>query len=279
MVSAESNNAKPQEQELWDRITTTEGAERAEVLDELSHVAYNKENYNECLQLVDTSIDIYFSLGLDGYIKELIHAYEGKAFCLRNLKRTKEAAETFEEIAQLHEINDDTDGYIRARRAAACDWFEIEEWQKSLDGHIAAKDALNPEATPYSMGIDHINIAMAHEKLKNFNECIHHYKEARKLFKEAKNPEYVNWCDNYLARVYADIENGLEAKVHAQHYFNYSKVAEDLTMEGYAHLRLGCAYLASQEFEAAQTELTVALEMLTLEDHKDWEHIVKANQW
>ncbi len=34
-VSAEPKNGKAQEQELWDRISTTEGAERAEVLDEL----------------------------------------------------------------------------------------------------------------------------------------------------------------------------------------------------------------------------------------------------
>jgi hypothetical protein len=62
-VSAEPNKGKAQEQELWDRISTTEGAERAEVLDELSHIAYNRDNYIECLQLVDTSIEIYFQHG------------------------------------------------------------------------------------------------------------------------------------------------------------------------------------------------------------------------
>ena len=75
-VSAEPNNGKAQEQELWDRISTTEGAERAEVLDELSHIAYKRSNYIECLHLVDTSIDIYFKNGgLDCYLKELIHLY------------------------------------------------------------------------------------------------------------------------------------------------------------------------------------------------------------
>ena len=38
-MSAENNNENnTQEQELWERISTTEGVERAEVLDELSEL-------------------------------------------------------------------------------------------------------------------------------------------------------------------------------------------------------------------------------------------------
>jgi tetratricopeptide (TPR) repeat protein len=206
--------------------------------------------------MVETSIDIYFKHGgADSYLKELIHMYEGKAFCLRNLKRLRESADTFEEIAKLHQLNDDTEGYIKARRAAACDWYEVEEWQKSLDGHTAAKDSINPDATPFSMGIDLLNIGMAHTKLDNYDDAIASYKGARCLFKQAKNPEYVNWCDNYLARVFIEIENGPEANFHAQHYFNYSKVAEDLEMEGYARLLLGISFLLCQEFGAAENNL------------------------
>ena len=84
-VSAEGNKPEAQELELWDRIRTTEGAERAEVLDELSHFAYRKNNYTECLQLIETSIDIYFSLHDEFHTKELIHLYEGKAHCHLNL--------------------------------------------------------------------------------------------------------------------------------------------------------------------------------------------------
>lgn len=278
-MSAEPNNGKAQEQELWDRISTTEGAERAEVLDELSHILYNRDSYSECLQLVETSIEIYYKNGgPDCYLRELIHVYEGKAFCLRNLKRLREAAETFEEIAKLHQLNDDQDGYIRARRAAACDWYEVEDWQRSLEGHTAAKDALNPEATPFSMGIDLLNIGMAEAKLENYEVAIVNYKSARSLFKEAKNPEYVNWCDNYLAQAFITTNNGPEAKYHAQHYFNYSKVAEDLDMEGYARYRLGSAYLLCQEYEEAEMHFTRSLEILTLDENKDWDSIVSINK-
>ena len=278
-MSAENNNENnTQEQELWERISTTEGVERAEVLDELSYIAYRRDDFNECLQLVDTSIDIYFKLGMDSHIKELIHLYEGKAYSLRHLKRQAESADTFEEIAKLFQIDDDTTGYIKAKRAAACDWYEAREWQKSLDSHLAAQSAIDPDATPMSMGIDLLNIGTAQIKLEMHTEAIATLLSARKIFKGEKNPEYVNWADQYLSITYAVLENGPEAKFHAKHYFNYSKVAEDMSMEGFARYRLGIAHLLCQEYEDAQRELVAALEQLTLDDNKDWEEILGANQ-
>jgi len=277
-VNAENNDHNAQEQELWERIRTTEGAERADVLDELSHIAYNRDNYIECLQLVDTSIEIYYSLGLDLYTKDIIHVTKGKAFCLVNLKRIREAAEAFETLAQLYQLSDDTDGFIRAKRDAACNWYEIDEWQKCLESHTAAKDAIDPDATPMSMGFDLLNIGMAHAKLENYEAAIVSFLSARSLFKEAKNPEHVNWCDNNLSKVFFTIKNGPEAKFHAQHYFNYSKVAEDLTMEGFARYRLGAAHLICSEYQEAETQLTRALELLTLDEQKDWQAILEANR-
>ena len=278
-MSAENNNENnTQELELWERMSTTEGAERAEVLDELSHIAFRRDAFNECLQLVDTSIDIYFKLGMDSHIKELIHLYEGKAYSLRHLKRQAESADTFEEIAKLFQIDDDTTGYIKAKRAAACDWYDAREWQKSLDSHLAAQDAIDPDATPMSMGTDLLNIGTAQIKLDMHTEAIATLLSARKIFKGEKNPEYVNWADQNLSITYAVLENGPEAKFHAKHYFNYSKVAEDMSMEGFARYRLGIAHLLCQEYEDAQRELVAALEQLTLDENKDWEEILGANQ-
>jgi tetratricopeptide (TPR) repeat protein len=230
------------------------------------------------LQLVDTSIDIYFKLGMDLHIKELIHLYEGKALSLRNLKRPAESADAFEEIAKLYQIDDDANGYLRAKRAAACDWFDAREWQKSLDGHLAAQSAIDPDATPISMGTDLLNIGTAQIKLNMHTEAVVTFLSARQIFKREKNPEYVNWADQYLTITYAALENGPEAKFHAKHYFNYSKVAEDMSMEGFARYRLGIAHLLCQEYEDAERQLVSALEQLTLDENKDWEEILGANQ-
>jgi tetratricopeptide (TPR) repeat protein len=278
-VSTENNDHNTQEQELWERIRTTEGAERAEVLDELSHIAYNRDNYIECLQLVDTSIEIYFEQGgLDLYLKELIHLYHGKVHCFENLKRDKEAAETHEELAKMKALDNDEEGQAEELRAAGRAWYKVEEWRKSLDNHIAAKAITYPEITTMTMGIDLLNIGMALAQLKNYQDAIDSYLKARALCKEAKNPEFVNWCDNYLALSYIAINNGPEARFHAQHFFNYSKVAEDLGMEGYARYRLGTAHLLCDEYEDAEKHLKRSLELLTLEEDKDWEDIVAVNK-
>ena len=278
-MNAENNEHNTQEQELWDRISTTEGAERAEVLDELSHIAYNRDNYTECLHLVDTSIDIYFQQGgLDCYLKELIHLYHGKVHCFENLKRYAEAAEVHEELAKMKFIDQDDEGQAEELRAAGRAWYKVEQWRKSLDNHIAAKAITYPEITTMTMGVDLLNIGMALAKLKNYQDAIDSYLKARALCKEAKNPEFVNWCDNYLALSYIALNNGPEARFHAQHYFNYSKVAEDLGMEGYARYRLGTAHLLCNEYEDAEKHLKRSLELLTLEEDKDWEDIVAVNK-
>jgi len=277
-VSAENNKENhTQEQELWERISTTEGIERAEVLDELSHIAYQRDSYSECIQLVDTSIEIYYKLGMDAHVREIIHAYEGKALSLRKLDRLAESADTFEDIAKLHQINDDTEGFARAKRAAGCDWYEVKEWQKCVDGHSAARDAIDPEATPMSMGTDLLNIGMAQAKLGQHHAAIENFLRARQLFKEAKNPEYVNWADQYATISYSEIGNGPEALFHAKHYFNYSKVAEELILEGYALYYIGKAHILCGEFEDAERTLTKALTLLTLEKSKDWVDIIAAN--
>lgn len=278
-MSAEKNEKDTHEQELWERIRTTEGAERAEVLDELSHIAYNRDNYIECLHLVDTSIDIYFKHGgLDRYLKELIHLYHGKAHSLEHLKRYAEAAQTHEELAKMKCLEDDFESQAEELRAAGRAWYRIDEWRNSLDNYIAAKAVLDSSITTLTMGVDLLNIGMALAKLGSHQDAIDNYLSARSLCKEAKNPEFVSWCDNYLALSYIALNNGPEARFHAQHYVNYTKVAEDLGMEGYARYRLGKAHLLCGEYEDAQQHLIRSLEILTLDDDKDWEDIVAVNK-
>ena len=278
-VSTEPNNGKAQEQELWDRIRTTEGAERAEVLDELSHIAYKRDNFIECLNLVDTSIDIYFKQGgLDIYLTELIHLYHGKVHCFENLKRYEDAARTHEELAIMKFVENDFEAQAEELRAAGRAWYRIEEWRKSLDNHIAAKEITYPDISTITMGIDLLNIGMALAKLGSYQDAIDNYLSARSLCKEAKDPEFVGWCDNYLALSYIALSNGPEAKFHALHYFNYTKVTEDLGMEAYSRYRLGAALLLCEEYEEAEKHLLRSLELLTLDEDKDWEDIVAVNK-
>ena len=278
-MSAEKKPNDTREQELWERISTSEGAERAEVLDELSHIAYNRSSYTECLNLLESSLEIYYKLGgAQNYLKEMTHLYEGKAHCLERLKRMREVAETFEVIVQLKALDQDDEGHLEATRSAARAWYDVKEWQKSLDGHTAAIAMIDPDATPFSRGIDLINVGMANMKLELFDEAITNYLSARSLFKEAKSPEYVKWCDNYLALAYIEAKNGTEAKFYSLHYLNYARVAMEPIMEGYARFRLGLSHLLCEEYVEAEEHLTRSLDLLILESDKDWEDIVAINK-
>lgn len=277
-MSAEGNKPEAHEQELWERIRTTEGAERAEVLDELSHFAYNKNNYIECLQLIETSIDLYFKDCMDAHIPELAHLYEGKAHCHLNLDQHAEAAEAFEILAGFHYIEEKQEEFLSAKRAAGREWYSAGQYEKSLECHTIASKELDINANDMSMGIDNLNIGMAHQQLERHREAVESFLKARTLFKAAKNPEYVNWCDRYLTESYLGMKNGMEAKFHAQHFFNYSKVTEDLDLEAHARGSLGQAHRLLKEYEEAERQLIRALELLTLEGNRDWKNIIEANQ-
>ena len=276
-MSGESNKPDTQEQELWDRMSTTEGAARAEVLDELSHIAYSKNNYKECLHFIETSIEIYFSLTSEFYTQELIHLYEGKAYCHSNLDEHREAAEAFETLAGYYCIDENREGFLRAKRAAAREWYSAKEWLKSFEGHTIASKELDPDVTKFIIGIDLMNIGTALQGLDRHPEAIESFIKARQSFKEDKNPEYVNWCDNFLAQSLIEVKNGFEAEYHAQHYFNYSKVAEDLSMEAYARYRLGQAKRLNRDYVAAEEHFKGALELITLDETKDWPTIIALN--
>jgi tetratricopeptide (TPR) repeat protein len=128
------------------------------------------------------------------------------------------------------------------------------------------------------MGIDLLNIGMALAKLGSYQDAVDSYISARSLCKEAKDPEFVGWCDNYLALAYIALENGPEAKFHALHYSNYTKVAQDPGMEAYSSYRLGAAHLLCEEYEEAEKHLLRSLELLTYDQDKDWEDIVAVNK-
>ena len=273
-----SNNGEVQESELWERISATDGVERAEVLAELSHFAYKRDDYAGCIQLCETSIDLYKNNEPNTHLHELIHLHEGKAFSLRNLDQHAEAAATFEEVARLQKERDEVSGYIQAIRAAGCEWFAAKEWGKSLDAHKAAQDAVDPDATDFSMAVDSINIGMSLNKLERYDEAIPYFLRARKLYQKEKSPLNVSHVDNHLAIAYISLENGEEAKFYAKHVYNYAKIAEDFTLEGYALFHLGRALVLTGEYEEAETKLKRALEMFTIEENKDWEDIIGANR-
>ena len=55
-------------------------------------------------------------------------------------------------------------------------------------------------------------------------------------------------------------------------------MAEDLGMEAYSRYRLGAAHILCEEYAEAEKHLLRSLELLTLDEEKDWEDIVAVNK-
>ena len=269
-----SSDGEMQERELWNRIGTTEGAARAEVLDVLRHIAYKKNNYAARLSLIETSIDIYFTMKSEFHTKELIHLYEGKAFCHNNLGQHEEAAEAFETLAGYFCIDEDREGFIKAKRSAGREWYSAGKYEKSLEAHTAATLELDPDATNYTMGIDNLNMGMALQKLAFHEEAIKYFLIARPLFKSDKNPEFVNWCDCYIIDSYIALGNGIEALFHAQRYLNYAEVTQDLDMQSTAAFNLGQAHRLLKDYSAAELLLRRSLDLLASFEDKQWSEMI-----
>jgi len=283
---AESNSQGDgalQEAELWEKIESTHGVERAEVLAELSHFAYSRDDYTTCLQLVETSLDLYRTSDPNATtspstLHQLVHLHEGKAFSHRKLQQHREAAAAFQEIARLQKDRDNFEGHVQAIRAAGCDWYAAKEWEKSLACHREAQSAIDPDANDGSRGVDALNIGMSLSKLERYEEAVASFLQARNYFKATKDPSDVHHVDFQITLAYIALGNGPEAKFYAKHEFNYAKVAENFTAEGVARMHLGKAHALCGDYEEAEAQLVRALEMLTVEERKDWEDIIEANR-
>jgi tetratricopeptide (TPR) repeat protein len=194
------------------------------------------------------------------------------------LDQNNDAAESFEMLAGYHRIEEDQEGFLRAKRAAGREWYAAGKYEASLECHTIVSQEIDINATDYSMGIDNLNIGLALQNLDRHDEAVVHLLKARPLFQKAKNPEFVNWCDRYLTDSYLKLQNGMEAAFHAQHFFNYAKVTEDLDLEAYARGSLGQAHRLMKNYPEAERQLVRALELLTLEGNRDWDNIIEANQ-
>jgi tetratricopeptide (TPR) repeat protein len=117
---------------------------------------------------------------------------------------------------------------------------------------------------------------MAALKLKQFQLAKEHLLKGREYFKQAKNPEYVNYCDSYLADSYYELGQAMESEFHSRHYLNYTLVADDLSMQAFARHNLAQALWLQKRYQEAERELSRTLEILPQEESIDWQQLIKA---
>jgi tetratricopeptide (TPR) repeat protein len=265
-----SKENKPNEKELWKKIPSTQGADRADAYIELSHLAYDRGDHKAALALCQSAREIYE--GLTTYVgtSQLLHVYEGITWSLRRLDRDAEAAQVaLDAVALLNE--EDPLAATEMFRDAGRFFYAAGEYEKSLECHNKAIADCNPDMTDTNMGCDEYNCGSTLVQLKRYAEALPHLLAARGYFKKSKEPERIFYCDEYITVCYIELNNSVEAINYAQKTLDFAVTAQKRVLETWARYRMGCAKVLIGELDEAEDELRQALSMNASSADVDWD--------
>ena len=269
-----SKENKPDEKELWKKIPSTQGADRADAYIELSHLAYDRGDHKAALALCQSAREIYE--GLTTYVgtSQLLHVYEGITWSLRRLDRDAEAAQVaLDAVVLLKE--EDPAAAAEMFRDAGRFYYAAGEYEKSLECHNKAIADCNPDMTDTNMGCDEYNCGSTLVQLKRYAEALPHLLAARGYFKKSKEPERIFYCDEYITVCYIELNNSVEAINYAQKTLDFAVTAQKRVLETWARYRMGCAKVLIGELDVAEEELREALSMNASSSDVDWDLAVE----
>ena len=272
-----SKENKPDEKELWKKIPSTQGAERADAYVELSHLAYDRGDHKAALALCQSAREIYEGLTTFVGTSQLLHVYEGITWSLRRLDRDAEAAQVaLDAVALLNE--EDPLAATEMFRDAGRFYYAAGEYEKSLECHNKAIADCNPDMTDTNMGCDEYNCGSTLVQLKRYAEALPHLLAARGYFKKSKEPERIYYCDEYLTVCYIELNNSVEAINFAQKTLDFAVTAQKRILETWARYRMGCAKVLIGELDEAEEELRQALSMNASSNDVDWDLALEVEQ-
>ena len=272
-----SKENKPDEKELWKKIPSTQGADRADAYIELSHLAYDRGDHKAALALCQSAREIYEGLTTFVGTAQLLHVYEGITWSLRRLDRDAEAAQVaLDAVVLLKE--EDPAAATEMFRDAGRFYYAAGEFEKSLECHNQALAECNPDMSDTNMGCDEYNCGSALVQLKRYAEALPHLLAARGYFKKSKEPERIFYCDEYLTVCYIELNNSVEAINYAQKTLDFAVTAQKRILETWARYRMGCAKILIGELDEAEEELQQALSMNASSNDVDWDLALEVEQ-
>ena len=265
-----SQENQTNERELWKKISSTQGADRAETYVELGQIAYDRGDHTVSLALCQSAREIYEGLTTHVDTSKILHAFEGITFSLRRLDRDEEAAYVALDAAKLLK-EDDHVAMIDQYRDAGRYFFSAGEFQKAYDCHSIVLEQVDPDLTDDSIGVDYFNCGSTLVQLKKYTEAIPLLLTARGFYKQERDPARVHDTDAYLTTCYLRLENGVEAMVYGQKTLDFTITSHNCFLEAWAHYRMGCARLLVGEIDSAEDELRHALKMNVDFRNPDWD--------
>jgi tetratricopeptide (TPR) repeat protein len=118
-------------------------------------------------------------------------------------------------------------------------------------------------------------IGCAQRELKNYNEAIICFQEARATFKAEKEVLHIARCDQKIASCYNELGDGEKALASAQKAIDVFETGHDHRRETFALYEFGRAEILLGKLEDGLSTLDNVLQITADEDAKDFEFIIE----
>ena len=269
------NNEEEKEQAaLWETASKSEGEEKVDALVKLSYHAFHRGDHDESLALCETARDEYEKLGAAANNSTLAHIYFGIGYSLRHLKRHADSALALDKSAALYrDMGSEEANHVMNEEGFS--WYDAKEYLKSYESYKIAIEAANPDTCDSMLAKNYADAGTALLKLKRWSEALHHFMEARKIYKKLKDLRQIVHCDEEISLCYVRLDNGMEAIHYAQLALDYAVTAEDEYHLMWANARLALAKKTTGEFDEALELFAKAKSMMVGLDNPPWKAVLK----
>ena len=261
------------EEMLWDRIPEVDGAERASTYYELSARIYARGQYDEALALAETACDIYSGLGVGVSSEGLAQAYSAIGYNLNQLKRMDEAATAMSKAVEILRSNKSPIALELACTLGEW-WYSSKNYPKVIVTMQECAQEHLLDGNEIGAANDLHLIGCAHREIKNYEDAISSFTEARALFKKNREVIHVARCDQKIAACQIELGRGEEALLSARKALDVFETAHDHRRETFALFEYAKAQILLGRLDEGLTTLEQVLQTATDEDPRDFELIV-----
>lgn len=261
------------EEMLWDRIPEVTGEERADTYYELSARIFARGQYDEALALAETARDIYSELGAAVNSEGLAQAYSAIGYNLNQLKRMDEAATAMSKAVELLRENKSPIALELACTLGEW-WYSSKNYEKVIEIMYECAQEHLVDGNNISAANDMHLIGCAHRELKNYEEAIICFQEARATFKAEKEVLHIARCDQKIASCYNELGNGEKALEAARKAMDVFETGHDHRRETFALFEIGRAEVLLGKLEDGLATLDSVLQTSAEEDVKDFEFLI-----
>lgn len=259
---------------LWERIPEVQGAERAETFYELSARIYARGQYDEALALAETARDIYSEMGAGAPLEGLAQAYSAIGYNLNQLHRMEEAANAMTKAVEL--LREHKSPMALELACTLGEWlFSSKEYRKAVECIENCVQEHLVDGNDMGAANDFYLIGCARRSLKEYQEAITAFNEARTLYKKLKEVVHVARCDQKIAYCLVAIGDAEGAEAAAQRALDVFQTASDNRRETFALFELGKARILRGDIDSGLATLRRVLRTVAESEEKDFDFILE----